>query len=220
MISSKNIHKIFLTALVISSGCLTTVLCQESVSAIPDKQNLVAKGYEQIGKGQFDLAVKTLCQAVQADRNAIVPRRYLAYALTRAGSNQTAIDQLDIVGKMGTLTAFDYYLYGESYYGLGKFSDAKEAYQKAISSWPNLDAARGGEIKTLVRLNQFDQAKELCLAGLQQAKTAETKKYYQSIFEHVQQISLNPTSTIGDFQNLSPPGAGTGPVSLGVRSSE
>jgi tetratricopeptide (TPR) repeat protein len=181
---------------------------------------LVKKGYEQIQQGLYMEAVKTLCQAVQVERNNIVARRYLAYALTEAGSHQSAIEQLELIGKMGELSAFDQYLYGNAYYAMDKFAQAKDAYEKAIALSPNFDAARGGLIKSLVKLSQFEQAKTICMFGLQQAKTDQTRQYYQTILATVQEVNASPSAGSDSLQFSPGLGTGNGPVSLGARSSE
>ncbi len=224
MANHKKFNGILSAVVFISTVCLSVAFAPASLSAgkdaISGDYDLVKQGYWQIQKGLYPEAVKTLCQAAQADRNSVVPRRYLALALIRAGSGQAAIDQLNLIGKMGPASPFDQYLYGEAYYDLERFTEAKDAYQQAVTAQGNFDAARGGLIKSLVKLNQFDQAKATCLQGLKQAKTEETKKYYQAIFENVQEISLNPSPNKDTQPFFQTSGASTGPISLGLRSSE
>jgi tetratricopeptide (TPR) repeat protein len=149
-------------------------------------------GYLQVQKGSYDGAVKNFCDAVRTDRDSVTARRYLAYALVKAGAPELAVEQLSLITKMTSPSAYDSYLYGEAYYTAGQYKLSAEAYQKTLNLVPNFDAARGGLIKSLTLGGEFELAANECLNGLKQANDKVAKKYYQTMLACVQEIRSAP----------------------------
>lgn len=148
------------------------------------------KGYEQMRKGNYDAAVRTLAAAVTADPDSVSARRYLAFALLRHGSLQEAMYQLILIQKMAKATPFDNYTLGEAYSKMGRLNDAETCFREALKSNPNYDPARASLIKTLSSVGKYDDAFAECLNGYKAAKTEMLSRYYRILYQNVQEQKL------------------------------
>lgn len=167
---------------------------------------LINAGYEQIGKGQYERAVQTLEKAVKADKESVSARRYLAFAQVMQGNNLDALKGMQVLSKMVTPRALDWYIFGQAYLGAGGPKHAKSCFTQALTYSPNYDAARGGLIRALVATGDYDGAVSAVREGLGQSKSADVKKYYTTMYSLVmaqKQASEN--------SNISPPTESTNP---------
>lgn len=152
---------------------------------------LLQKGYEQMRKGNYELAVRILASAVKADPDSVSARRYLAFALLRNGSVHDAMYQLLIIQRMAKASPFDNYTLGEAYAKMGKLADAEACFKEALKANPNYDPARASLIKTLASTGKYDEAFSECLSGYKSAKTEMLSKYYRILYQHVQEQKLS-----------------------------
>ncbi len=190
-------ESLFYTTAILISAVSSIVIANTAYGAATISEELykhLKTGYELVEKGAYDRAVKAFCQAVRADRDSITARRYLAYALLKSGVPDLALEQLSLISRMTTPNAFDFFLYGEAYYGMGQYKEAFGAFQKSLTAMPEFDAARGGVIKSLTLQGEFHQATNECVAGLNQAKNEASKKYYKTMLQCVKDISARPVS--------------------------
>jgi len=149
------------------------------------------KGYEQMRKGNYEAAVRTLAAAVTADPDSVSARRYLAFALLRNGSLQEAMYQLIVIQKMAKATPFDNYTLGEAYAKMGRMKDAEACFRDALKANPNYDPARASLIKTLSSVGKYDDAFSECLTGYKAAKTEMLSRYYRILYQNVQEQKLS-----------------------------
>lgn len=196
-------------------SCVVSINPANSTATISeDLYKHLKIGYEEVQKGLYDRAVKDFCNAVRTDRDSVTARRYLAYALVKCGVPDLAMKQLSLVGKMTPPTAFDLYLYGEAYFAAGDYKHALSSFQKCLALVPDFDAARGGLIKSLALRGEFNQATNECLTGLNQAKDAPAKKYYQAMLKRVREVAMIP---VAPTLYMVPPRGGSGnQLDLGV----
>jgi tetratricopeptide (TPR) repeat protein len=164
-------------------------------------------GYQQIQKGSYEKAVKDFCEAVRSDRDSVTARRYLVYALVKAGAPELAVEQLSMITKMTSPSAYDNFLYGEAYYSAGQYKLSAEAYQKTLTVVPTFDAARGGLIKSLTLGGEFELASNECITGLKQANDKVAKKYYETMLTCVKEIRSAPQATANAYYRPAPPPA-------------
>lgn len=157
----------------------------------PQLYTLLKKGYQQMQKGSYEPAVQTLIQAVQVDRNSVTARRYLGFALLQSGSNELAIQQLQLVQRMTRATPFDTYSLAQAYFQSGNFKLAQDTYKNALDQNPNMDLARSGLIKTLISMNNYDDAFNQCLEGYRNSKGEAMAKYYRQLYQNVQESKLS-----------------------------
>ncbi|MBA3992599.1 MAG: hypothetical protein C0469_03670 [Cyanobacteria bacterium DS2.3.42] len=189
-----------LCAIIVASGISFNVAqATASAPAKPVRQNIVSntvgqllqKGYEQMRKGNYELAVRILASAVKADPDSVSARRYLAFALMRNGSLHDAIYQLLIIQRMAKATPFDNYTLGEAYAKMGKLAEAEACFKEALKVNPNYDPARASLIKSLASTGKYDEAFSECLTGYKAAKTEMLTKYYRILYQHVQEQKLS-----------------------------
>ncbi len=152
---------------------------------------LLQRGYEQMRKGNYELAVRTLAAAVTADPDSVSARRYLAFALMRHGSVHDAMYQLLIIQRMAKASPFDSYTLGEAYSRMGKLTEAEACFKEALKTNPNYDPARASLIKTLSSTGKYDEAFTECLTGYKAAKTEMLSRYYRILYQHVQEQKLS-----------------------------
>lgn len=156
----------------------------------PLMAKLLQKGYEELRKGKYDDAVKTMADAVRLDPDSVSARRYLAFALMRKGASQDAIFQLLTISRMTKATAFDNYTLGEAYSKEGKLTLAENYYRAVLRTNPNYDPARASLIKTLSSTGKYQEAFHECLTGYRNAKTEMLTKYYRILYQNVNEQKL------------------------------
>jgi Tfp pilus assembly protein PilF len=189
-----------LWAIIVASGISFNVAqASASAPAKPARPKLVSntvgqllqRGYEQMRKGNYELAVRTLAAAVTADPDSVSARRYLSFALMRNGSLHDAMYQLLIIQRMAKASPFDNYTLGEAYSRMGKLQDAEACFKEALKTNPNYDPARASLIKTLSSTGKYDEAFTECLTGYKAAKTEMLTRYYRILYQHVQEQKLS-----------------------------
>ncbi|MCC7529865.1 MAG: tetratricopeptide repeat protein [Candidatus Melainabacteria bacterium] len=189
-----------LWAIIVTSGISFNVA--QAAASAPAKQakpklvsntvgQLLQRGYEQMRKGNYELAVRTLAAAVTADPDSVSARRYLAFALMRNGSLHDAMYQLLIIQRMAKASPFDNYTLGEAYSKMGKLPEAETCFKEALKTNPNYDPARASLIKTLSSTGKYDEAFTECLTGYKAAKTEMHARYYRILYQHVQEQKLS-----------------------------
>jgi tetratricopeptide (TPR) repeat protein len=197
-------------ALLSLSGCILFSLSAfgaESPSPSTAKVTvypLVKEGYDLLQKGSYMEAVQSLCQAVVLDRDDVSARRYLALALIKIDNADRALEQMGLVGRLAQPSAFDYFIYGEAYFAMGKYKEAEDAYRRSLELEKDQlsDADRAGVVKSLVGALDFDKATAECQKYLKQAKTKEQKAYYQTMLKKVKEAKAGPPA---ENQEETPP---------------
>lgn len=201
-----------LWAIIVASGISFNVAqATASAPAKPARPKMVSqtvgqllqRGYEQMRKGNYELAVRTLAAAVHADPDSVSARRYLAFALMRNGSLHDAMYQLLTIQRMAKASPFDNYTLGEAYSKMGKLTEAEACFKEALKTNPNYDPARASLIKTLSSTGKYDEAFSECLTGYKAAKTEMLSRYYRILYQHVQEQKLS-LRRMQDPSSISP----------------
>jgi tetratricopeptide (TPR) repeat protein len=162
---------------------------------------LVKEGYDEMQKGDYLEAVKTLCHAVIIDRDDVSARRYLALALIKTDDAARAIEQLGLVGRLTPPSSFDYFIYGEAYLALGKFKDAEDSYRKSLEKDSDYDPARAGLIKSLAGESDWDRALNQCQKYVKQAKTKEQKSYFEELAKRLKDAKDQAQAPVNQDDN-------------------
>jgi tetratricopeptide (TPR) repeat protein len=153
--------------------------------------------------GSFINAVKLLSEAVRADANSIVARRYLAYALIRTSRPGDAISQLLFLANMlkpSVPSTFDNYNLGEAYLSTRNFKASQEAFKSVLAVDPKNDAARGGLIKAYAFDQNFPEAMTQLSQG-QKNKDPKVQQYYKQLLELI--YNTKTAGTVGSASNAT-----------------
>ncbi|CAN5590630.1 hypothetical protein BH10CYA1_BH10CYA1_10240 [soil metagenome] len=164
-------------------------------------QVLLNKAYDQMRKNSFPNAVKLLNDAVRADANSVIARRYLAYALIRIARPGDALNQLVFLSNMlkpNAPTTFDNFNLGEAYLSLRNFSAAEDAFKSVVALEPKNDAARGDLIKAYAYDSKFPEAMQQLTIG-QQNRDPRIQRYYRTLLELI--YNAKTASTVGTAPN-------------------
>jgi Tfp pilus assembly protein PilF len=166
-------------------------------------QALLNKAYDQMRKNVYYNAVKLLNEAVRADANSVVARRYLAYCLIRIGRPGEALNQLVILQNMikpNLPTTFDTFNLGECYLSLRNFQAAQTAFKLVVAAEPKNDAARGDLIKSYAYDQKFPEAMQQLTIG-QQNRDPGIQRYYRTLLELI--YNAKTAGTIGNAPNVT-----------------
>lgn len=180
-------------------------------------QVLLNRAYDQMRKNQFASAVQLLNEAVRADANSVVARRYLAYALIRIARPAEALNQLILLTNMlkpHAPTTFDNFNLGEAYLSLRNYTAAQDAFKAVVALEPRNDAARGDLIKAYAYDSKFPEAMAQLTIG-QQNRDPRVQKYYRTLLELIYNaktaatVSNTATPTTGNeststWQQITP----------------
>ncbi len=164
-------------------------------------QALLNKAYDQMRKNSFPNAVRLLNDAVRADANSVMARRYLAYALIRIARPGDALNQLVFLNNMlkpNAPTTFDNFNLGEAYLSLRNFSAAEDAFKSVVALEPRNDAARGDLIKAYAYDSKFPEAMQQLTIG-QQNRDPRIQRYYRTLLELI--YNAKTASTVGSAPN-------------------
>lgn len=145
---------------------------------------LLNNGYELLSKGQYDKATQVLEKAVKADGESISARRYLAFAQVRNGDNLKALSNLQALSRLVTPGALDWYVFGEAYMGAGGLQHAKSCFNQALTFSPDYAAARGGLVKSQIRLKEFDEALSTVQDGINKTRDPQIRKYFSALYQN------------------------------------
>lgn len=154
------------------------------------------KGYKAIAKGDYSDAIKILSGAVKKDSDSITARRYLAYALVKAGMSMAAIDQLNAITKLVKPTYFEWCTYGEAYLRAGGLDQAASCYKAAIALAPKADYAKSGLIRVSLQGKKYEEAMNLAKDGMKEASNQQIYDYYKKLYAGVLAASTQPQSTM------------------------
>lgn len=166
---------------------------------------LVNEAYKSLGKGEAEKAIKTLHKALTIDPDSITARRYLAYALVTSGSYTDALKQMQELSKLTASNPFDWYIFGEAYFGAGHMKHALTCYMRSLNMSPSYHAARGGAVKVLARMSAFQKALDQVNIGSVYATDPVVKKYYASLRQGVLDAELyrNQTAQAGTQEGFT-----------------
>jgi hypothetical protein len=195
LISTRRLKPTTFLGMAVMASCCLPPGANAAESMAPLKVTvypLVKDGYDELQKGNYLDAVQTLCQAVILDRDDVSARRYLALALIKADNADRALEQMGLVGRLTQPTAFDFFIYGEAYFALGKYKEAQESYRKSLERDPTSDTARAGVIKSLVGALEWDKAIAECQRCIKLAKTKDQKTYFQTMLKKVKDAKSAP----------------------------
>ena len=151
---------------------------------------LLEKGYNQMKDGKFSGAVKTLTDAVKVDGDSITARRYLAYALVRAGQPLNSIKQLNLIVKQIKPTYFEWCTFGEAYLAAGGISQAQNCYEQALKVAPTSSYAKSGLIRAKVKSGDYDKALEIAEKGMKDSKSNVSYEYFKDLYTGVRSQML------------------------------
>ncbi len=146
---------------------------------------MINEGYAALARGESDKAIRVLNKALQVDPESVTARRYLAYAMVRSRAYTSALKQMQELNKLTAPSPFDWYVFGDAYFGAGATNHALSCYQQSLVLSPGYDAARGGAVKCLAEMGQFSRAMEQVDLGNAQAKDKVVKKYYAALKQGV-----------------------------------
>ena len=152
------------------------------------------KGYKEMQDGKYSSAVDTLSQAVKSDNDSISARRYLAFALVKAGHPVEALEQLNTITKMIKATNFEWCTYGEAYLAAGGYDQAETCYKEALKSAPESDYARSGLIRTAMLTGKSEDSMELAKEGMKKSKNRPLYDYYKKLYEKAYLAEKNKNS--------------------------
>ncbi|MFN8550136.1 MAG: hypothetical protein U0103_01510 [Candidatus Obscuribacterales bacterium] len=172
-------------------------------------QALLNRAYDQMRKNQFANAVQLLNEAVRADANSIVARRYLAYALIRIARPAEALNQLVLLTNMlkpNAPTTFDNFNLGEAYLSLRNYTAAQDAFKAVVAVEPRNDAARGDLIKAYAYDSKFPEAMTQLTIG-QQNRDPRVQKYYRTLLELI--YTAKTAATVGNTATQTTGGEST-----------
>lgn len=164
-------------------------------------QALLNRAYEQMRKNAFPNAVVLLNEAVRADANSVIARRYLAYALIRIARPGDALNQLVFLSSMlkpNAPTTFDNFNLGEAYLSLRNYSAAEDAFKSVVALEPKNDAARGDLIKAYAYDSKFPEAMQQLTIG-QQNRDPRIQRYYRTLLELI--YNAKTAQTVGSAPN-------------------
>jgi predicted Zn-dependent protease len=164
-------------------------------------QVLLNRAYDQMRKNSFPNAVLLLNDAVRADANSVIARRYLAYALIRVARPGDALNQLVFLSNMlkpNAPTTFDNFNLGEAYLSLRNYSAAEDAFKSVVALEPKNDAARGDLIKAYAYDSKFPEAMQQLSIG-QQNRDPRVQRYYRTLLELI--YNAKTASTVGSAPN-------------------
>ncbi len=153
------------------------------------------KGYKEISKGNYSDAIKILSDTVKKDSDSITARRYLAYALVKAGMSMAAIDQLNAITKLVKPTYFEWCTYGEAYLRAGGLDQAASCYKAAIALAPKADYAKSGLIRVSLQNKNYEEAMNLAKEGMKTASDQKLYDYYKKLYAGVLAASTTPQTT-------------------------
>lgn len=155
------------------------------------------KGYKEMAKGDYSKAIKILGDAVKKDSDSVTARRYLAYALVKAGMSMAAIDQLNAITKLVKPTYFEWCTYGEAYLRAGGLDQAASCYKAAIALAPKADYAKSGLIRVSLQSKNYEEAMNLAKDGMKEAPDQQIYDYYKKLYAGVLAASTQPQVTAG-----------------------
>ena len=168
---------------------------------------LVNEAYKSLGKGESEKAIKTLTKALAIDPGSVTAKRYLAYALVTSGNYTEALKQMQELSKLTAANPFDWYIFGEAYFGAGHMKHALTCYMRSLTMSPSYHAARGGAVKVLAGMGAFQKALDQVNLGSVYATEPVVKKYYTSLREGVVDAELyrRQTAQAGTQDGFSQP---------------
>jgi tetratricopeptide (TPR) repeat protein len=108
-------------------------------------------------------------------------RRTVAHALFQAERFQDAARQWKMLTDAGSNQAYDYYWLGESYFHLGQYVDAAEAFRQAAKLDPKMDNANIRLAESYLANNNFKEALESCSEGLAASTNAYARKQLETL---------------------------------------
>ncbi len=212
--SSKVLTSTLSLALLVSMSFAVPAASAEPKAISAELAPLLEKGYDQMKEGSFSGAVKTLTDAVKLDGDSITARRYLAYALVRAGQPLNSIKQLNLIVKQIKPTYFEWCTYGEAYLAAGGVSQAQNCYEQALKVAPASSYAKSGLIRVNVKSGNFSEALEIAEKGMKDSKTTTSYEYFKDLYAGVrsQQLAHGGSSTPAQ---MTVPDAGDAPAAGG-----
>ena len=190
-----------------ASATTATVAPANSAATRPVNEKIlpfIKEGYAFLQKNENVKAIKVLRKAIAMDKECISGRRYLAYALVKEKDYKGALEELQKVSKLVTPNAFDFYLFGEAYYGANGTKQAQDCYSEALHQNQKYDAARVGLVKTFARENKFEDAFNTLQEGVQNANDAAVKRYYASLTKAVTEAQAASRAQPGIPQSTDP----------------
>ncbi len=163
--------------------------CEPLQKEDPRAGDLVQKAYAQIRKQQFDEAVPNLCMAIKLERNSVVARRYLSFALIQQGQMAEALQQLDLLDQLHNGIALDLFMKGVASEKLAEPTRAADWFRAAVDKEPANDFFRMKAINAFILLSKYDDASALSTDGVKLTANANLKKYYADQQTRTQYLS-------------------------------
>jgi Tfp pilus assembly protein PilF len=156
---------------------------------------LVQKGYQEMTHGSALSSIDTFSQAVRTAPNDPVPRRYMAYALLKAGLNESAIEQFQQLSLMELIPPQDQVTFGIALLDAGLTKQAADQFSNCLDTNPKIIPARMGLIIAYQNLGEKSKAEEQCVHGM---KNAKTKGEWLAFYHTYSSIKQNMSQTSGE----------------------
>lgn len=145
-------------------------------------------------------AANDFVQAMRAEPNNLTMRRQLAQALFKEQRFAEAAEQLKLLLNSGTQESCDQYWLGESYYHLGRFSDAVSAFRQAIKLDPKMDEAKVRMVEAYLASQNMSEARMACAEALATATNPYAKQHLVSMSKITNKIGpLFPQLRLNDM---------------------
>ena len=162
--------------------------------------NLIKGGYSRLKKGSAEEAVSMLSEAVRRNRNDAISRRYLGYALLRAGRPSEATEQFEALRKLGRLLPSDQLAMQQAEQSESMESGESNAadtpavsqYQATIAANPKDWDSKYNLVVIYAKSGRTNDALRECAAGMNEAPAnSEEQQRFHRLYLSLETASLN-----------------------------
>ncbi|CAN5190291.1 hypothetical protein BH10CYA1_BH10CYA1_64650 [soil metagenome] len=120
--------------LVLLAPILSIIVASSAMAADRVSDNDMTHAYELLQRGDYIGASRILKPMVARQSTNIVARRYFIYVLLQQGKISQAAAQIRVISALGAHSAFDYWLYADSYFHAGQLATGQMSLTKAFST--------------------------------------------------------------------------------------
>jgi len=138
----------------------------------------VAKGCDEINRGNYTSAISILSAAIRQNPSDLDARRYLSSALIGAGMAREAAQQLEAIAKVAPGNAADCTMMAEAYNQMGDNKIATARYKQAILLDPAASAPRLGLARLFMASGDLNGAISLCNESLKTRRDAQSRQQF------------------------------------------
>ena len=120
--------------LVLFAPILSILVASSAMAADRITDSDTTQAYELLQRGDYVGASRILKPMVARESTNIVARRYFIYVLLQQGKISQAATQIRAIAALGAHSAFDYWLYADSYFHAGQQAPGQVSLTKAFSA--------------------------------------------------------------------------------------